>query len=98
MTKKLTQKLFNGKPLEHWKKLAVESAMDTLVRGMVPKSPYQSIIHALATDMLRQLALTLDPEVFRQIVAERNNFRGDGTSLLEPDHDIWNRFLGAEET
>lgn len=91
----VTRKLFNGKPLEHWKKLAVESVMDTLVRGMVPKGPHQSIIHALATKMLRDLAISFDPRAFRQLVAERERFRGDGLALLdsETDQDIWDRFL-----
>ncbi len=91
MSKK--EEFFCDKPFSHWKAQAVDYVMETLVRGMVPE-PYQSIIHALATKMLKDLALQ-NPAAFHQKLAERERFKGDTASLSKPetDEEIWAKFL-----
>ena len=92
MSKK--EELFCDKPFSHWKAQAIDYVMDTLVRGMVPDKPYRSIIHALSTKMLRDLALQV-PEEFHQKLEERERFKGDTSSLSKPetDEEIWAKFL-----
>lgn len=81
-------KRFNGKPMSHWERKAKEVVVEILVRaatdyGWRPlgaespefPDPHQSIIHKLAADRLMAMAMAEDPEIVKEMLANRARFQ-----------------------
>lgn len=60
---------FNGKPKAHWEREAKKLVIETLVRGSMCDT--RSAIGALASERLLELAKAEDPELFEEVVQER---------------------------
>lgn len=68
----------NGKPMSHWEREAKRMVLDSLVRAAVyfgwgsERPDIQSIIHKIAADRLMELANAEDPNLVKELLAERN--------------------------
>lgn len=69
------RKFFNGKPIEHWKKVARKSVVDHLIRGVFQYADKYSYPRELASQQLMELALHVDRFAVVEVLEEREAFQ-----------------------
>jgi hypothetical protein len=62
---------FNGKPLEHWKRMAVELVIDVLARGAMNQDTKFSPVGRIAHRRLLEIAAQESPELLQKSLEER---------------------------
>lgn len=62
-------KLYNGKPMSHWEKMAKETVVDHLIRSAM-RCDQRSLPGKIAYDRLMDLAKAEDPEVVKELLEE----------------------------
>lgn len=82
-TKAKKEKLFNGKPMSHWRRQADELVMLSLVRAM--SFDTRSLPGKLAYERLEHLAKGIDPVLYAEICDQRETCR---TNLLRTINNI----------
>lgn len=65
--------MYNGKPLEHWLKMADELVMSAIVRGINPDK--LSLVQTVAAERLRGLAMVINPNLYYMLSEERDRCR-----------------------
>lgn len=62
---------FNGKPIEHWERMAAELVIDVLVRGAMNVDTKFSPVGRIAYRKLMQIAKEVSPELLQAALEER---------------------------
>lgn len=69
------KKYWNGKPVEHWEKMAKKNIVDHLVRGSYQYFDENCLPRELASKTLMSMALSVDRNLVADVLAEREQFR-----------------------
>lgn len=85
------RKYFNGKPIEHWKKMADKSVVDHLIRGVFQYADKNSYPRELASQKLMELAFQVDRFLVAEVLEEKQAWQSGAAMalasfLLPPKH------------
>lgn len=61
---------YNGKPVEHWERMATELVIDSLIRGSMLNTEHNPVARQASQRML-ELAKAESPELFLKVLDER---------------------------
>lgn len=74
------RRFYNGKPFEHWQRMADKLVIETLVRAANPDAT--SIVIMLACEKLTHLAKALDPVIYAEVCDERDRCMSGLAALM----------------